>query len=159
MHIFHPWRELGRRMPHITVKFTDELTPPLLGETDGHSEIKIRKRLLQIDRRCTILHEMIHIEHGHDGHVEGSAERAVEVETATLLLPLDFLVWGLRWTLDPEELAEELWVRRDVLDTRLESLTDIEVHAVREAVSDAHGREATRLVTIRSPEHDAPGCG
>jgi hypothetical protein len=109
-------------MKHVVVEWTDELPPNVLGDTDGVGHIRMAKGQLQVERRCTITHEMIHVERG-DAGCDARAELLVRRETARRLIPIRtlgdaYLFWGD----DLAALAEELWVDEDVLQTRLEHL-------------------------------------
>ncbi|MDU7361204.1 MAG: ImmA/IrrE family metallo-endopeptidase [Propionibacteriaceae bacterium] len=69
------------------------------GLTDGQT-IWLSDRLSQRERRCTLVHELIHIERGHRGHQPAA------------------------------EVADALWVTDDLLRTRLATLTPADRHYV-----------------------------
>lgn len=115
----NPWALLRSR-PWISLRWTDRLPPGHRGATDGRT-IWLAHGLSQRERRCALMHELIHVELGHDSHQPPPIERQVEHETARRLLP------------DPSEVARvmlayprigqasmELWVTDAVLRHRLE---------------------------------------
>lgn len=53
-------------------------------------------------------------------------EALVAQEAARRLITLEDLAAALQWSRDPTEVAEELWVDEDTLQTRLAHLTDAE---------------------------------
>lgn len=92
--------------------------------TFGANLISLRRGMTQAERRCTLLHEMLHVERGPvTAGLAGREEQRVARETARLLLP-DIRVVGeaMAWALDASEAADELWVDEGVLRTRLASL-------------------------------------
>ncbi|MCO4256475.1 ImmA/IrrE family metallo-endopeptidase [Pseudarthrobacter cellobiosi] len=97
------------------------------GRTNGVDIIWMDKRLDQVERRCTLTHELIHIERQHIGCQTTSVELEVRLETARRLIPIEALAAALRWSNRPYELADELWVSADVLKDRLRGLTPDEL--------------------------------
>lgn len=119
---WHPWRVLGR-MKHVTVEWTDDLPHDVLGETDGVCRIRMRNGQLQVERRCTITHEMIHVERGHTGCCDEKAEARVRREAARRLIPLTALAAAIVFHgEDWPAVADELWVDEDTLHIRLGAL-------------------------------------
>lgn len=119
---WHPWRVLGR-MKGVIVEWTDDLPTDVLGDTDGRRHIRMANGQLQVERRCTITHEMIHVERGHSGCCDEKAEARVRREAARRLVPIRalgdaYVFWGD----DLEALADDLWVDISTLRTRLETL-------------------------------------
>lgn len=127
-HRWHPWRHLQRCYPHIDVSFPSCLKFGCLGEwtADG---ITIDGTSNQRERRCTLTHEIVHIERGpvpNDPHLAVREERVVECITARRLISLETLIDALVWNrlrVD-DELAEELWVDLPTLEHRVRDLTD-----------------------------------
>lgn len=111
-------------MKHVTV-YWQELDGDLLAVTDG-SSIWIDPRQTQAERRCTIAHELAHIELGHVGGCSPKEEHQANLLAARWLIKVEHLADALAWTQDPHELAWELWVDLDTLHTRLENLTHAE---------------------------------
>ncbi|WP_342762987.1 ImmA/IrrE family metallo-endopeptidase [Dermabacter hominis] len=100
------------------------------GETNGRDLIRLDKRLLQVERRCTLAHELVHLEAGEGRACTPSREREVNQIAAARLVPFEALVKAARWARSPVELAEELWVTPLMLEARCETLTASELFAV-----------------------------
>lgn len=120
MHLPHPWREL-RALAHVVVHF-DELRAGLWGATDGERVIWLDRRLGQVERRCTLAHELEHVRRGHRGCQGEQVERSVEAAASRYLLPdphpiADALVWASG---DVDVAADELWVTAGTLRARLD---------------------------------------
>lgn len=133
---FHPWRLLRSRLQ------IDVAWPVLaaeLGHTDGLTRIEIDRRLGQAARRCVLTHELVHVDMGHGCRQTARIERLVRARTARLLLPLPLITTAAAYTTDLDYIALDCWVTRDVLDDRLNSLTDTERAAVMAAT--AHHRD------------------
>lgn len=121
VHPYHPWRLL-RDLAHVTLRWHD----------DGHAgwcrhstqEVSLRRGMTQAERRSTLTHELVHLERGPA--VRGySAREEIEVskEAARRLLPSVRVVGeALAWSLNIDVAADELWVDRGTLRTRLEHL-------------------------------------
>lgn len=120
---FHPWRVLGR-MTHVVVEWTDDLPAHVLGDTDGVGHIRMANGQLQVERRCTITHEMVHVERGHTGCCDLKAEARVRREAARRLITIHALGEAIAFhgEHDVEALADELWVDLDTLLTRMSHL-------------------------------------
>lgn len=122
---WHPWRVLRDEYPDVEVWHTDQLPQPLLGLTDG-ATVWLRRAATQAEHRCTLTHEIIHLERGHRGCQPPAIEAAVEREAARRLIPLHALGEALAWATCEIEAADELWVDVPTLRTRLASLIDAE---------------------------------
>ena len=114
--------------PSVRVEFTH--LDGRCGETNGRDLIRLDKRLLQVERRCTLAHELVHLEAGEGRPCSVSREREVNQIAAARLVPFEALVRASRWARDPLELAEELWVTPLMLEARCETLTASELFAV-----------------------------
>lgn len=134
--LLHPWREL-RRMPHIALSWP--ILHAQLGRTDGHSRIELDRRLGQAERRCTLAHELVHVELGHGCRQPEPVEARVRAMTARRLLPLRALATALAYSLELEHVAFDCWVTRDVLDDRLADLKPAEYDYLMERTK--HHRE------------------
>lgn len=79
--------------------------------------VTLDSRLLQVERRSAIAHELVHIERGpvpRDPWLAACEELAVEQETARRLIPLDRLVDALAWAHNLHEAADacgSMWRR------------------------------------------------
>jgi hypothetical protein len=126
---WNPWRHIGDNYPHITVVRDIELPPQVWGMTDGR-RVWLCKKLNQVRRRCTLAHEIGHLERGItplDERGLAREERIVTELAARRLITLDDLVAALRWTREPAELADALWVDVPTLKARMGCLDPIEV--------------------------------
>lgn len=83
-------------------------------------------KLLQVERRCTLTHELVHLDMGHDGCQDETTEARVRRATARRLLTASQLVPVAQWTQSIEEAADELWVTPEVLRDFMDSLTPVE---------------------------------
>lgn len=91
--------------------------------TDGEN-IFIDDRLDEIQAKCAITHELVHIERGHSAVQPESIEMAVRYETARRLLPLDEIVGVCKNGKSLKMIARELGVTRQVLMDRAATLTE-----------------------------------
>lgn len=112
---------------HVDVEYHVDLAADRLAETDGDGLIRIGERLLQVERRGTLTHELIHLERGDTSVCTPSAERDIDREAARRLVSLETLQGAVRWTLERGELAEELWVTKDLVGSRFEKMTGPEL--------------------------------
>lgn len=140
--IYHPWRALGAEWAHVDLQHRGDLASGRLGETDGRTWIRLRMPMLQVERRCVLAHELVHLERGDTGRCTPAVERSIDREVARRMIPLDLLCAGIRWTLDPAELADELWVTDKILAARFDHMPEHEANAVIDAARDAHGERA-----------------
>jgi hypothetical protein len=128
--VYHPWQELAQ-LPHIRVSYVDMLGS---GAADVlNNTIYLNRRLHQVERRCTLTHELIHFREGHIGHQPPAVEWRVREETARLLIPLDRLRSVLAWAYTVHEAADELRVTDRVLVDRWETLRPAEIEYLHRA--------------------------
>jgi hypothetical protein len=126
---WNPWKHLALAYPHVTVITHQELPDRMWGLRAGDL-IWLCRKLNQTRRRCTLAHEIVHLERGitpADPVGQAREERTVSELAARRLITIDHLVDGLRWTQDASELAEHLWVDLPTLRARMASLDPIEV--------------------------------
>jgi hypothetical protein len=126
---WNPWRHIGRHYPHVTVVTDQELPGAVWGQQQGN-RIWLCRRLDQARRRCTLTHEIIHLERGSvpaDARGLAREERAVDAEAARRLITLGALADALRWSREPAQLADTLWVDVPTLRARMASLDPVEV--------------------------------
>ena len=119
MHLTHPWRDL-RALAHVVVHYVD-LHPGVWGVGDGESRIWLDRQLGQVERRCTLAHELEHLRRGDHGCQDEATEAHVAAAAARYLLPdphavADALVWARG---DIAVAADELWVDEPTLRARL----------------------------------------
>lgn len=117
---YHPWRHLRSR-PDIDLQVEAE-GDDILGTWDlGERRIRLHPRASQVQRRCTIAHELVHAELGHDGCQNQDVERMVMHEAARRLISVDALAdEALVHEDDLEGLADALWVDLDTLRARMD---------------------------------------
>ena len=127
--MYHPFRGL-REASHLVLAFADLGDDGPLGQTDG-TTITLTTGLLQVERRCVLLHELVHLERGIPHGDDPREEEAVEQEVAHRLIPIDRLADALRWARSWEEAGEELWVMPHLVAIRLAHLHPAEKHALR----------------------------
>lgn len=117
----HPWRRL-RAARHVTLTWHD--TGPMGWCRHSTQQVSIRTDLTQVERRCTLAHELVHLERGPAivgyGHHE---ERLVHDQAARWLISIDALADALVWCFDDQEVADTLWVDLNTVQTRLVNLT------------------------------------
>lgn len=120
----HPWRRLRQRADWL-LRWS-RLPGNYAGLTDHRSRtIWLDSRLLQAERRCTIAHELEHVERGPvptDPVLAAREEAAIDKIVARRLIGLHALGDALAWSLNLDEAADELWVDVPTLRTRLEHL-------------------------------------
>ena len=114
----HPWRDLRGR-EHVTL-FWRDLPDDLLGASNGTDTIWLDRDQFQVERRCTLTHELTHLDFGHDGCQSEKDEARVRKLTAQKLIHRDDLIRALQWAMSLEEAADELWVTPEVLRDRLD---------------------------------------
>jgi hypothetical protein len=91
------------------------------GATDGE-HVWLDPRQLQVERRCTLAHELEHIRRGHRGCQGARSEASVRYAAAVYLTPdpsavADALVWaqGDLW-----QAADALWLDHPTMQARLD---------------------------------------
>lgn len=90
---------------------------------DTAGVLQIANGLDYAERRCALMHELVHDERGIPHEHDPAEELAVEREAARRLIPIDTLIDVARWALCAEEAAYELAVTEDMLLCRLGSMT------------------------------------
>lgn len=127
MHIPHPWRRL-RDLAHVTLLWHDG--GPMGVTNFARQTISLRRGLSWAERRCTVQHEILHIERGPvPVTLAGREEERVRRETARLMLPdVRRIGEALAWAHSDAEAADELCVDVHVLRYRLRHLHPSERH-------------------------------
>lgn len=109
-----------------------------LGETDFDAQtITLDKRLRQATRRCTIAHELEHVARGpapEDPILLAKEEESIDRAVARRLIPFPKLEAAIRWSRDPHEIADELWVDLPTLEARIRGLHPSERAALMRAL-------------------------
>lgn len=122
--MFNPW-EIVEADPRIRVEMRE--FKECSGKTNGLDLIFLDPRLLQVEQRCTLTHELVHISRGHLRCQPLSAEREVRRATSRLLVNVKDLRREMRWARHHVELAAELVVTPRVLSDRIECLSPAEL--------------------------------
>jgi hypothetical protein len=134
---FSPWRLL-RHLPDVQLHFTDD--DELLDGAHAWYYHRLRaivmdSRLSQVERRSVLAHELGHVIRGDvpcgDEILDARQESVVDQWAARKLISLDALVDALRWSDDPHEVADALWVTVDLLEVRVAHLHPSERAAVK----------------------------
>ncbi|GAA1520354.1 hypothetical protein GCM10009690_24310 [Brevibacterium permense] len=81
---------------------------------------------MQVERRCTLAHELAHIDLGHTTETTVQEELTARRYAARKLIDWDALVDVFRWAHNAHEAADELWVTPEVLEDRLRALSPTE---------------------------------
>lgn len=161
MTLFHPWRAFGGKKSwtlHWRV-------PPSGARAECHwptQTIIMRPDLLQAERRSVLAHELEHIERGpFPGWAREREEEAVNAAAARRLIGIRALGEALAWSLDPHEVADELWVDVPTLQARLRHLHPSERHYLRRRLAGVHNNEETRDDddAARRPDPDPRSSG
>jgi hypothetical protein len=126
MATYDPWHALAE-LDGARVVF-DDLPPRRRGEVDFDTQtITLHRRLDPTAQRCTLAHELVHLERGPVVMCQvPREERAVAAIAARRLVPLEALAEALRWSRDERAVADELSVDVRTVRVRLRSLTAAE---------------------------------
>ncbi|MGW6376286.1 hypothetical protein ACWFRB_09505 [Rhodococcus sp. NPDC055112] len=130
MTVWHPWRHLRDHHPDLEAHYLQELPNGERGRWDERG-VHVCASSNQRERRCTLTHELVHVERGpvpDEPHLAAREERCVDRITARRLITLDDLVDALIWNRRrvDDDTAEELWVDLRTLQIRIRELTDRE---------------------------------
>lgn len=128
--VFDPWAEVGKH-PEVRV-YIQRLDDGVVGLTDGVNRIWLDDRLTQVERRCTLTHELVHVEQAHASCQPLRVELEVCLEAARRLITVDDLARVMPWSIHLHEMAEELWVTPQTLRDRLIGLRLAERRALAE---------------------------
>jgi Zn-dependent peptidase ImmA (M78 family) len=92
--------------------------------------IVIDERLTQAQRRCTLMHELVHRMRGDTHTPDETAmsrqEKNCHQMVARMLIPFSSLQAAMQWGRHPQELADELWVDVETLNARILGLSEAE---------------------------------
>lgn len=116
----HPWRRFREHWGHVALT-VEPLPADFHALTDGET-VWMHTPLFQVERRCAIEHEMVHLERSEHCVQDAAVERRTEREVARRLIPWGRLLEAVRWARSEQELADELWVTPRVLRARSEAL-------------------------------------
>jgi hypothetical protein len=126
---YHPWRDLRDNWPEVEVRI-EPMRGRLLGEL-RYPVIALRAGTTAAQRRCTLAHELVHLERGvfDCGPWGERVERLVHEEVARRLIGVDELASAVRATggsHDLPALAAALDVDSETLAVRLALVTPAE---------------------------------
>lgn len=114
----------------------------IAGLTDGHT-IWLNPALTPTGYRCTLAHELIHVERGVIHHLPdvlaAREEATVDRIAAHRLIAIDDLVTAIVWAQgdhDRHSIAVDTDVDVSTLDVRLRTVTDDEAAAINRALDD-----------------------
>lgn len=122
--MFDPWKVVDAH-PSIIVELRE--FDSWSGATNGTDRIYLDPRLLQVERRCTLTHELVHISRQHVSCQPLTVEQQVRAVTSRLLVDVRDLRREMRWARSHVELAAELMVTPRVLSDRLAGLSQGEL--------------------------------
>lgn len=143
--VYHPWRHL-RRLFNDGVGTTLSIEPTPGDRPAWYSpaadHILMRPDLLQVERRCSLAHELAHKDLGHSGTCtypdsrrQGArTELAADRLAARRLIALPAFIDALCWSDDRSEVAEMLWVTERILNVRIDAMYGGEQETVRAAL-------------------------
>lgn len=134
---YHPWRDLRDR-EHVIVDWR-AMPTGMHGATNGEDIIWMERDQLQVQRRCTLAHEIVHLDMGHTQCQDAATELFVRRVTARRLLSIKQLIPVALWTQSAEEAADELWVTPAVLADFVDALTPDELHDIESTVRELKG--------------------
>ena len=141
---YDPWRELELYWPEIEV-ITEPMRGSLLGEL-RYPVIALRAGTSAAQRRCTLAHELVHLERGvlDCAAYRAAEELRVHSLAARRLIRLAALGRAMRelgGDSDAAALAHLVDVDRETLELRLQLLTSPERRWLRRAVGRNHNFE------------------
>lgn len=133
-----PWSDLGERYPGVHVA-AHAIAPARAAWLPDERVILLDRGLSITEGRCTLAHEIAHMDLGHYptgvGHFDRRQEREADGLAARRLLPLVALVEAVRGGWDLPAAAVELRVTHDVIQSRLDRLHPSERHALRKVTA------------------------
>jgi hypothetical protein len=124
---YDPWRDLAQNWPDYRV-LIEPMDGDLLGQIRDDAVIALRADSSTGQQRCTLAHEIVHLERGLGdcGPWQSREEAAIESEVSRRLIPLQALARALRSVggdSDPATLGAILEVDQLILTTRLSELS------------------------------------
>lgn len=142
---YDPWRDVAENWPEV-----DVVIEPMAGRLLGvvrYPVIALRAGTSAAQRRCTLTHEIVHLERGvtECGPWAGREELLVHREAARRLIPLPVLTAAARelgTDGDLARLAQALAVDLETLRCRLDLLTPEELVQVGAVVFDDYSATA-----------------
>ena len=142
--MFDPWQAAAEQQLRIYLTDLGELS----GVTDGE-HVWLSPDLTWVEARCTLTHELEHIDAGHCGHQPPGVEEIIRGRAARRLIPTEQLLKHRDSQEHPAAIADTLNVTRGVLRDRIRGLT-LEERA-RLYRREREGPSASRHESPRSP--------
>lgn len=138
MSLPYPWQRLAG-LTQITV--VTHGGGPMGRAIFGVQTVSLRDDLTRAERRCTLMHELLHLDNGpQPWGLRAKEEEQVRRRTARLMLPdVEALAEALAWSDSLVEAAEELGVDVHVLRKRLRHLRPAEIRYVRRRLRGSWG--------------------
>lgn len=130
-HPYDPWSHAHAL--HVPVH-TARLPPGLRGVTDSRT-VWLDDRLTPTEARCTLTHELVHVQEGHTHHQPTRVEDQVRAATAHRLIPWENVLRYLGSQCTTHDAAEDLAVTEEILLDRLHhaTLTELaDLHHIRQ---------------------------
>lgn len=124
-----PHEYMAERHPYMRVEYRGDLPPGEVGRWEGGNVIILGTNLDSVGRRCTLAHELTHVERGlrgGDAMAVAYEEQIVESAAARWLLSPPDIVCGLLWSDDEDELAAFWRVDTALLRVRWATLWTME---------------------------------
>lgn len=126
--MFDPWQVAATRRLQIYLADLGTLN----GVTDGE-HVWLHAHLTWTEARCTLTHELEHIDAGHTGHQTPGRERAICERTARRLVPFSRVLAHATSQESLETIADALDVTTGVLTDRVAYASESERAALRQA--------------------------
>lgn len=92
--------------------------------------------ILQVEKRCAIAHEIVHLELGEHCTQGDPAEVRADRIAAGRLVTLEALTQAIIWSDDLDEVADELWVTPRIARARLDILRPVEILSIARLIAD-----------------------
>ncbi|RAX50902.1 ImmA/IrrE family metallo-endopeptidase [Arthrobacter sp. AQ5-05] len=109
--------------------------PDIPAATNGTDKVWVDPALSQTEIRCSLAHELVHLERGHVGHQPPAIEKEVRYEASRRLISITQLRAAAAWAQSRADLRDELHVTDMVLLDRLSCITDDELLILQHATS------------------------
>lgn len=132
MQMYDPLEDLSARYPQVTVAMV--AIRPAHAALVGDSLLLVDASLDARQRRCSIAHEIAHLDLAHVPTGNRALARRQEAEAdrlaSTRLISFGQLLEAVRWCADDQDLAEQLQVSEQALSLRRTLLSAAEISAL-----------------------------
>lgn len=144
-----PWRKFPA-VDHVVVEWAGA---PAMERFDMDEDPDITpvpelidKRVLFAQRRCSLAHELEHLDRGDDACLDDRAENMIRLSVARKLIPWHDLIDGVAAGLTADDLADALAVTEEVLTDRIRFLHPAEKMLVASAAHRTDRDDSHRTV-------------